>query len=245
MFPDWLHYVDEKAQLSLVSILHELSGLQDKRDLNFIIIGALPLLIRGYLKYTVCWDVDILFKNSDRLQQFMEKPKTGVARIVNYDDELMISKNIASFHTAWTFDHTWFNVDYILRKKYFGYYTHDKVNIIHYEQSVTLNGRAYGIHLCIAHPWDIIAEKIISPRMENELELRIDLSVDIRHIFAVYQQEKDNIQFWKHIFQKARYLHKERECKKNFLNLLSLTHELGYNTIVISPFSLEVLRQYS
>jgi hypothetical protein len=114
--------------------------------------------------------------------------------------------------------------------------------IPHFEQTVNLNDKTYCIHLYVAHPWDIIVEKIISPRTENELKLKIDLSVDIRHIFAVYQQEKDNIRFWEHAFQKARYLNKERECKKNFLNLLSLVHELGYNTIEISPFSLDILR---
>lgn len=242
MFPDWLNYVTEKTRLSLVSVLHELSHLQDNRELNFIVIGALPLLIRGYLKYRVCWDVDILFKNSERLQQFMESPKTPMARIVNYDDDLMISENITSFHTAWTFDHTWFNVDYILRKNYFEYYTRDKTNITYYKQSVTLNDRVYNIHLYVAHPWDIIAEKIISPRMENELKLKIDLSVDIRHILAVYQQEKNNTQFWKYLFQTAHYFDKEVECKKIFLNLLSIAHELGYTTIEISPFSLDILR---
>ncbi|KPJ72363.1 hypothetical protein AMJ52_06560 [candidate division TA06 bacterium DG_78] len=243
MFPEWLNYVNEKTQLSLVSILHELSHLQDKRDLNFIIIGAFPLLIRGYLKYKVCWDVDLLFKNGERLKQFMESLKTSVARIVNYDDDLMISENITSFHAAWTFDHTWFNVDYILRKNYFEYYTRNKTDIIPYEQSVTLNDRTYCIHLFVAHPWDIIVEKIVSPRTKKELNLKIDMSVDIRHIFSVYGKEKDNLQFWDYCLEKSRYLQAEKEFRENFMNLLKFAKDLGYDNVVMSPLSIKMLKQ--
>lgn len=243
MFPDWLNYVDKKGQASLVNILHELSHLQNKSDINFIVIGALPLLIRGYLKYKVCWDVDLLFKDKDTFKEFIGKPKSNVLKIVNYDDDLMINKDITSFHTTWAFNHTWHNVDYILKKGFFEFYTYDIRKFKPYTQKLKLNKDNVYIHLYIAHPWDIVADKIVSPRLKKELDLKADLSIDIRHIFAVYRQVKDDTQFWNHIFGKARYLQKEREFKKTFLNLLSHTNKLGYTDLEVSPFSLKMLEQ--
>lgn len=43
--PEWLNYVDEKRRLNFIKVLVEISKLQDKNDLNFILIGALTLLM--------------------------------------------------------------------------------------------------------------------------------------------------------------------------------------------------------
>jgi len=243
MPPEWLSYVDEKRQASLVNVLQELSDLQNKKDLNFIIIGALPLLISGYLKYKVYWDVDLLFKDKDRLKEFIGIEKSSSLRIFNYDDDMMVSENITSLHTAWTFHHTWVNVDYILRKDFFEFYTHYIFKSKPYIKSIKLDDKDYRIDLYFAHPWDIIIEKIVSPRMKKDLDLKVDMSIDIRHIYAIYEKEKNNIHFWNYVFEKAKYLHKVNRFKGTFLKLLSTTKELGYSDIEISSFSIKMLKE--
>lgn len=242
MYPSWLDYVNEKRHKNLVNILQELSKLQSQANLNFIIIGALPLLIRDYLHYLVYWDVDLLFRDEETLREFIKMPKTRSLRIVNYDDNLMVNKNITSFHTAWSFNQTWFNVDYILKKAIFEFYTENISKLEPYIQKIKLNSEIYYIHLYIAHPWDVITEKVLSPRTEKDLSLKIDMSVDIRHIFAVYRKEKDNIQFWNHILKRADFLQKRKKFTENFLSLLSHANELGYSDLEITPLSMEILK---
>lgn len=242
MLPEWLKYVDEKRRKNLLRILEELSELQNKDNLNFIIIGALSLLIRGYLNYRVYWDVDILFKNNNGLQQFINTPKSKDLKIADYDDALTGNKNILSFHTAWGFDRNWFNVDYILREGFFEFYTQDIDTLRPYEESIKIDDRSYQVNLYIAHPWDIITEKISSPRTERDIELKVDTSVDIRHIFVIYDREKDNTQFWHYIFEKAKLLKSEKEFKAKLLNILLSAKKLGYCDLEISPDTIKILR---
>ena len=240
---DWLNYVDEKRQDTLLCVIQELSNLQNKVDPNFILIGALSLLINGYLKYKVYWDVDLLFKDKVGLKEFIETQKSRNIRVVHYDDDLMVSESITSFHTAWICDHTWLNVDYILRKGFFEYYTHSINRLKPLKQSLHFGGKDFHIHLYVAHPWDIIVEKIISPRTKKELNLKIDMSVDIRHIFTVYEKEKDNPQFWNYCLEKSKYLQIEKEFKENFINLLKFAKDLGYDNVIMSPLSIKTLKK--
>jgi hypothetical protein len=242
VYPDWLNHVDEKRQRNLIEILQYLSRLQDQKDLDFIIIGALPLLVRGYLAYTVYWDIDLLFKDDNGIREFMQKPKKKTLRIVEYDDALMVSRNITSFHTAWAFNRIWFNVDYIVRKGFFEFYTQNIDKSMLYTDSVLLDNTSFEIGLYMAHPWDIITEKVVSPRTSRDVELRIDTSVDIRHIFAVYKQEKNNMEFWQYIFEKTKSLCCEGDFKKTFLGILSAATELGYGDVEISPDLLKMLK---
>lgn len=242
MLPEWLKYVDEKRRKNLLRILEELSELQNKDNLNFIIIGALPLLIRGYLKYKRCWDIDILFKSGKNLKEFIKNPKSKSLKIVDYDDILMVSDNITSFHTTWGFDRNWFNVDYILREGFFEFYTQNIDTLRPYTESIKMDNRSYQINLYIAHPWDIIVEKIFSPRTERDIELKVDTSVDIRHIFVIYDREKDNTQFWHYISEKAKLLKSKKEFKEKLLNILSSAEELGYCDLEISPDTIKIIR---
>lgn len=241
--PDWLKFVDEKRQKNLVNILKELSSLQDKRDLNFIIIGALPLLISSYLKYIVYWDIDLLFKDKNKLKKFINNPKSVSLRIVNYDEDLMINENITSLHTAWTFTNNWFNVDYILRKGIFEFYTENIQKVKPYIETIKFNGEDFSLSLYLAHPWDIIVEKILSPRTEKDIELKVDMSIDIKHIFSVYNQESANPDFWDYILAKAKRFQKENELKRKFLKLLKIAKELGYDNIAISPLASQMLQK--
>jgi hypothetical protein len=242
VYPNWLNHIDEKRRVNLLQILEELSHLQDKTDLDFIIIGALPLLFNNYLKYKVYWDIDLLFKNERRFTNFIEKPKSRGLRIVDLDDTLMIDKNISSYHTVWAFDHIWFNVDYILRPGFFHYYTDALAQAKPYKEKIQLANNSYNIELYIAHPWDIIVEKIFSPRTARDLELKVDTSVDLRHIVAVYVQEKNNVEFWEYAFKKAELLQGEATFKATFLKILDELSEFGYCDIEVTDKSLDILR---
>lgn len=242
MNPEWLNYIDEKRRVNLVQILGELSKLQTRADLDFIIIGALSLLLNKYLKYKVYWDIDMLFRDKRHLETFIRKPKSKNLRIVNLDDNLMISKNISSYHTMWAFDHIWFNVDYILRQGFFEFYVHSIAQQKPYNEVIHLEDNTYIIDLCIAHPWDIFVEKVFSPRTVRDIDLKIDTSVDLRHIVAIYAQEKDNYDFWMHVLKKAQLLQGKDAFKKNLLNILNNLTELGYGEIEISEKSRKILR---
>jgi len=238
---DWLNLVDEKRRKNMLGILQVLSNLQDKENLNFIIIGAIPLLIKGYFNYTVYWDIDLLFPNVNCLRDFINKPKPKSMKIVNYDEDLMISENITSFHTAWAMDRSWMNVDYIMKGKAFEFYVEDTKMLELYTETIRFSGTDFHIALYFAHPWDVILEKILSPRTEKEADLRADMSVDIRHIYVVYRWEADNVNFWQHIFGKAKRFNRLIECKRKLLYILQISKDLGYEDINISTSVLEML----
>lgn len=238
---DWLNFVDDKRRKNMVAIMQALSSLQDTRNPNFIIIGAIPLLIKGYFNYTVFWDIDLLFRDVNCLKEFIGRPKPPTAKIVNYDEDLMISENITSFHTAWTFDRSWVNVDYILKGKTFEFYVEDINALEPYRETIKLAGTEYQISLFLAHPWDVILEKILSPRTEKEADLRVDMSVDIRHIYLVYARESENADFWRHLLGKARRFNQETELKEKFMQILKISRELGYEDIKISAQTLQML----
>jgi hypothetical protein len=234
--------VDAKRRRNLLRILEELSKVLNHNEPNFIIIGAVPLLMTDYLDYMAQWDIDILFRDNASLREFVSRAKPAGSRIVNYDDDFMASAGITSFHTAWSFDRTWFNVDYILRDKLFDFYAKDLRELNDYNRLIKLEGSNYQIRLWLAHPWDIFLEKALSPRAEQELALRVDMSVDIRHIFLIYQREKDCPEFWARVVGKARKFGLEERFKKNLLTVFNVRSELGYGHIEISDFSLEQLR---
>ncbi len=239
---EWLQYVDAKRRRNLLMVFQELSKAQDKNNPNFIIIGAIPLLVRGYLPYVVQWDVDLLFRDSNHLRGFVDKPKAPGLKVVNYDDDFMTSENITSFHTAWSFYKSWFNVDYILKGNLFDFYASNVNDLEIYRDTIKLDNESFEISLFLAHPWDIFLEKATSPRTEREIELKIDMSVDIRHIFLIYQKEKERAEFWDRIVTKARRFQLERQFKRNLLRIFELKDELGYGDMPTSPFAMEQLR---
>jgi hypothetical protein len=222
-----------KRRSTALAVLQTLSQLQDKQTISFIVIGAISLLMRNYLRYTVYWDVDVLFKNKKALEAFINMPKPAQLRIVDYDDALITNENIASLHTAWSFDHIWFNVDYILRNKTYGFYTHDADKLRPYTERITSDGQTYDISILIAHPWDVVIEKIVSPRTQKDIELTVDTSVDIRHIFAVCRKEKENRAFWQYLLENAHHLCDETMFRKKLLHILVSAGALGYPRIEI------------
>lgn len=199
------------------------------------------MLISNYLHYTALWDIDLLFRSEREMSEFLKKTKTDGLRIINYDDELTINENIASFHAAWTFDKNWFNVDYILKTDLFEFFAGDPAHTAPYHHVATWQDMNFKIHLFQAHPWDIIVSKVVSPRAVRDIALRVDMSIDIRHVFATYQVEKDNRDFWQHITARARDLCEVSVFKRRFLELLEAAPELGYQDIEISPTAMQML----
>lgn len=240
--PEWLNYVDEKRRVNFVKVLSEISRLQDKNDLNFIIIGALTLLMQNYLNYTAYWDIDLLFKNASKLKEFINRPKSHGLQIVNYDDELMISEKITSFHTAWSFTRTWFNVDYILREGVFEFYTENIKQMKPYTAMIELKDGKFPIELYVAHAYDIFVEKVLSPRLEKDIDLKVDMSVDIRHIYLIYSKELTNQNFWKYVQEKIIRINRQKEFKEKLLTILKLAPEIGYNDILIPDFVFKILQ---
>ena len=72
--------------------------------------------------------------------------------------------------------------------------------------------------------------------------MKVDTSVDLRHIVAVYVQEKNNNDFWKYAFKKAKLLKGEEAFKIKFLRILDELPDFGYDDIEVSAKSREILR---
>ena len=225
----------------MLDILVELSCIQDKTMPEFLVIGALPLLMHGYLQYTALWDIDLLFRSETDMQTFTKKHKSPMIRIVDYDDDLMVSESLTSYHTAWTSNNKWINVDYILRRDLFEFYAHSVASSTPFSQRIDWQESPYDISLFLANPWDIITNKIVSPRTARDISLRVDTSIDIRHIFAVYSTEKNNTQFWKYIISRGSWFGPKEIFKKKFLEILRAAHDLGYEDLGISPVAMEML----
>jgi hypothetical protein len=231
--PHWSTHIDAKRRSTALAVLQTLSQLQDKKSVSFIVIGAISLLMKDYLQYTVYWDVDVLFKDKEALETFISTPKPRHIRIVDYDDSLNVNKNIASLHTAWSSDRIWFNVDYILRDEIYTFYTHSVERLQPHVESVACDNIRFDISLLIAHPWDIVIEKVVSPRTQRDIEHTIDTSVDIRHIFAICEKEKENHRFWQYLLENAHHLCDESVFREKLLHILTSAAKLGYPHIAV------------
>ncbi len=225
----WLSFIDVKRRQNLLLILEELSSLLDKKNPNFIIIGAMSILIQGFIGgYKVLWDVDLLFRNSDGIMDFRKTEKSKNLRIVELDDGIVQNKNIGSLHTVWSFSTTWFNVDYIIKSNLFDFYNPLKRRKEPHNETVRFQNRDYHIILFLADPLDVFVEKIVSPRMEKELNLRDDFGVDIRHCLHMLKRFGEEEWFWRSIKMSAIEINRKGKLKKHLVQLIEIKDELGY-----------------
>lgn len=189
----------------------------------------MSLLMQGYLKYTAWWDLDLLFRDEKSLYDFIDLPKSPDLRIVHYDEALMVGRSIRSFHTAWSFDRGWFNVDYLLRDNFFHHHYTTLKKRGPLRGRVELgDGREIHWFLFLAHPWDVFVEKLITSRFSGELDRRDSMGVDLRHIMIILNGNFGNPVFWKHTAAKASQLRNKGLFKKNLTELASNISELGY-----------------
>lgn len=224
----WYQHVIPRGRHNLLNILVELSRLFEQKGESFMIIGAFSLLIRGVLTYTVLWDLDLLFKDRESMDKFIEAPKSPEVEIEHLDEKLMVGKTISSLHTAWRFTGNWLNVDYILLPGDFDFYRANPEEEITLKSEVTFEGKTYRLSLPVAAPWDMIVKKLLSPRFERELESRDSLSVDVRHVFHLLLRFGEEPTFWGMVVEKANYLGQFQKVKTNLLRLLSSKKEVGY-----------------
>ena len=225
----WLSFIDVKRRQNLLLILEELSSLLNKKNPNFIIIGAMSILIQGFIGgYKVLWDVDLLFRNSDGIMDFRKKEKSKNLRIVELDDGIVQNKNIGSLHTVWSFNTTWFNVDYIIKSNLFDFYNPLKRRKEPYNDTVRFQNRDYHITLFLADPLDVFVEKIVSPRMEKELNLRDDFGVDIKHCLYMLKRFGEEEWFWRNVKKSAIEINRRERLKKHLIQLIEIKDELGY-----------------
>jgi hypothetical protein len=200
---DWLEYVNENRRADVLETLQVLSSLLDRDRPQFVLIGALSLLLRRALFRRSLWDVDLLFRDEDSLRELMVKARETGARIVHYDDELVVKTEISSMHTAWRFQNAWVNVDYILRDPYFEFYSKGLTLKEPFSERVSHQGNEYEVVLFVAHPWDVLIDKMLSPRFENELESKNFMGVDVRHVFLLLRLHGEMADFWEYVMRRV------------------------------------------
>jgi hypothetical protein len=230
--PHWITCIDQKRRFNLLCILEELSSLLNREEPDFVIIGAMALLIQGFIGgYKVLWDVDLLFKDAESIEAFRKAEKSPHARIVELDDEIVKNKQIGSLHSVWSFNKTWFNVDYIIKDDLYEFYNPKEQRKEPHREKVEYENREYPIELYLAHPLDIFTEKMVSPRMEKELETSNDFGVDIRHCFYMLQKFGNEEWFWQGIKKSAGKIGKESQLQKHLAILMSTKDQLGYGDV--------------
>jgi len=226
----WYDYIPSGYRLPMLLVLQELSRLRTIQD-SFILVGGLSLLMQERLHHQVMWDVDLLFRDKFSILKFLALPKDPSFDIVSIDGGFADSATIVSYHTSWGFGARWINVDYFTRSKW--YYFH-KVTIDKrgdFEERIELEGKGINIKLPVAYPWDMFIEKALSPRLENDLAVSNDLSYDLRHVFILLEQEKENREFWDYVQKKARRFGQIRELRDRLLMILDRRQQVGYGHI--------------
>ncbi len=107
---------------------------------------------------------------------------------------------------------------------------------------IELKEGKFPVELYIAHAYDIFVEKVLSPRLEKDIDLKVDMSVDIRHIYIIYSKEIENQNFWEYVQQRIERLNREREFKDKLLTILRIAPEIGYQNIEIPESVLKILQ---
>lgn len=72
--------------------------------------------------------------------------------------------------------------------------------------------------------------------------MKVDMSVDLRHIYIIYSKELMNENFWEYVQQKIKRLNREKEFKDKLLTILRLAPEVGYQDVEIPEFILKILQ---
>lgn len=227
----WYEYIDRKRRHNFLAILEELSRRQDKHAPEFLLIGAIALLMQNYLHYLAWWDIDLLFRDPETLQGFAKTMVAPGLRIKQMDDEMVRTSELECLHTMWSFGHTWANVDYIYRPERFQFFYETLCHQEPFSQSVRVDDREYHINLLLGNPWDIFVDKLTLPRMVEQLQKNDFLGKDLRHIVFILRQDQTEHNFWKHITAKSEALGQREALGAVLVRLIEVAPELGYEDV--------------
>lgn len=227
----WYEYIDRKRRHNFLAILEELSRRQDKHAPDFLLIGAMALLIEGYLQYLAWWDIDLLFRNEETLQRFARNATAPGLRIEQMDDEVISTSDIVCLHTMWSFGRTWTNVDYIYRPDRFQFFYEACCQRAPFSQSIRLENHEYHINLLLANPWDIFVDKLTLRRTMEQLQMKDSFGIDLRHIVTILQRHRTNQRFWKYISTRSEALAEKKVLNETLMKLIEIAPELGYEGI--------------
>ncbi len=231
---DWPKFVTEKRRLALLQILDEISRLFRLNAPPFILVGACSLLIRGCLQYKAWWDVDLLFASLDDLGCFHKLPKNDKIQIFPVDKKPVNYEYLSSMQSMWGVQNIWYRVDYIFKDNYYHFHSHVPENSNLYDFKTKDNHKSHHFTMFIAHPWNIFIEKLLSPRFEFEFKSRDGFSIDIRHLFILFEKYKEDSDFWVYLSRKSSDFGQLGKVKTNLKSLLDEREQLGYGSIEIS-----------
>ncbi|MDZ7292979.1 MAG: hypothetical protein ONB44_05185 [candidate division KSB1 bacterium] len=227
----WFEFIDRKRRHNFLAILEELSSRQSKEAPEFILIGALVLLMQNYLHYLAWWDIDLLFRDSETLQGFANAMKAPGLKIKQIDDEMIRTHELECLHVMWSFGRTWANVDYIYRPSRFQFFYETLRHQEPFAQTVRLDHREYQLSLYLGNPWDIFVDKLTLSRLTEQLKKDDFLGKDFRHLFFILQRDHANDNFWKHLAAKSEALGQKEILKAAVIRLIEIAPELGYEDV--------------
>jgi hypothetical protein len=227
----WPDFIDHKRRPNFLAILEALSRRQDKHAPDFVIIGALALLMQNYLHYVAWWDIDLLFRDEETLRKFAENMTASGLRIEPMDDDVISTGDLTCLHTMWSFGRTWANVDYIYRPERFQFFYSTLRNQAPFAQTIRLDDREYHLNLLLGNPWDIFLDKLILPRFIEQLNVNDFSGKDLRHLLLILQQDHAKPDFWQHLAGKSEALGQRGALKAMLLRLAAIAPELGYKDV--------------
>jgi len=229
----WYEYIDRKRRHNFLAILETLSRQQNKDTPQFFLIGAMALVMQNYLRYQAWWDIDLLFRDEESLLSFAKNIKAPGLNIIQLDDEIIITSEIKSWHSMWSFGRTWANVDYIYRPERFQFFYETICDREPFSEIINVDNREYHIDLLLGDPWDIFVDKLTLQRVIDQLQRGDCMGKDFRHIDLILRHDHDNPDFWQHVMTKAEELDRKEVLCASLLRLAEIAPEAGYTQIRI------------
>lgn len=235
----WTDRLGEKRRADLLLVLNEISRLRAHGAPEFVVIGAIPLLVRGYLEYRALWDVDLLFRDENAISAFASLPKDAGLRVVDYAGDCLRSHGITSYLTTWKFQRAWINVDLIARGALFEFFRSGSSPP--WIETFDLGDRHLTIELPCAAAWDIFVDKVLSPRMRRDIEAQASISVDLRHVAIICQRDGGDRRFWEHVVGQSRRLGREPEFLAMMRSIIRHAARVGYANLAPTPLATRYL----
>ncbi len=239
--PEWFQFVAESRRKAMLEILQEISRLFRTQRIPFLLIGAASLLIRGCLNYKAWWDLDLLFRSPGDIQTFHRFPKRQLLQIFPLDEQLIDYGYLSSQQTMWGVYNIWYRVDYIYHSNFYQFHLQTPGDDLIYRDQIHWQGETYSLFLPVAHPWNIFIDKLLSSRLEYELQETDGYSIDIRHLFILLERYHRHPDFWRYLARKLALLPGKEKFKTNLKHLWQKKEPLGYQQFDLTEPNFQLL----